>query len=248
MESNRLKSIREEILQMADIKYREFQIKLLPDTKNFIGVRLPDLRKLAKRIASEDAEGYLVISLIRGTEEELFEEIMLQGMVIGYMKADISDIFAYAEIFIRKMNNWSVCDSFCSGFKHALTYPERTWEWLKAFWTSEDEFQARFGIVMLLDYYINDKYIRELFPIFDSVKQESYYVEMAVAWAVSICYIKYPELGMEYLRKNKLNDFTYRKALQKITESRCVSIEEKEIIKKMRKKENGGQQKWTKRL
>ncbi len=248
MESNGLSGIREEILKMADAKYREFQIKLLPDTENFVGVRLPNLRKLAKRIAAFDAEGYLKVSLKKRPEEELFEEIMLQGMVIGYMKGDISDIFSYTEVFVKKIDNWSVCDSFCSGFKHALSYPEKTWEWLKGFWSSGDEFQARFGIVMLIDYYINDKYIRRLFPIFDSVKQKGYYVEMAVAWAVSICYIKYPDLGMEYLRKNKLDDFTYHKALQKITESLCVPAKEKEMIKKMKRRENGGRQEWTERL
>ena len=243
MESYDLSGIREEILRMTDEKYRKFQKKLLPDTENFTGVRLPNLRRLAKRIAKKDTESYLKASLERNPKEELFEEIMLQGMVIGYMKGDISDIFSYAERFICKIDNWSVCDSFCSGFKHALTYPEETWEWLKRFLTSEAEFTARFGVVMLLNYYVNDKYIRELFLIFDSVRQESYYVEMAVAWAVSICYIAYPELCMKYLLENRLNDFTYHKALQKITESRCVSTEDKEKIKKMKRRQNGGAEK-----
>ena len=168
--------------------------------------------------------------------KELFEEIMLQGMVIGYMKGDISDIFSYTEKFVPKIDNWSVCDSFCSGFKHALEYPEKVWEWLEGFWSSEEEFKARFGMVMLLDYYINDKYIKELFPIFESIRQGNYYVDMAIAWAISICYIRYPKLCMGFLRESRLNDFTYHKSLQKIVESRCVSAEEKERIRKMRRK------------
>lgn len=236
MENYNLYNIREEILRMADDSYREFQKKLLPGTENFIGVRLPHLRRLAKRIAKEDGEAYLKASLEKESKEELFEEIMLQGMVIGYMKGNISDIFSYTEKFVPKIDNWSVCDSFCSGFKHALEYPEMVWEWLKGFWSSEEEFKARFGIVMLLDYYINDKYIKELFPIFESIRQGNYYVDMAIAWAISICYIRYPKLCLGFLRESRLNDFTYHKSLQKIVESRCVSAEEKERLRKMRRK------------
>lgn len=234
MKEYSLDNIREIILEMSDEKYRNFQKKLLPDTENFIGVRLPDLRRLAKRIAKKDAEQYLEVSLDKKASEELFEEIMLQGMVIGYMKGNISDIFSYAEKFLPKIGNWSVCDSFCSGFKHALVYPEKTWEWLKGFFVSKEEFTLRFAVVMLLNYYVDDEHIEKLFPIFDTVRHEGYYVKMAVAWAVSICYIQYPELCMDYLKKNNLDIFTYRKALQKITESRCVTAEEKKEIKKMR--------------
>lgn len=236
LELEKINIVREKILAMSDEKYRDFQKKLLPDTENFIGVRLPDLRKLAKEIAKEDAEGYLAASLKRKPSEELFEEIMLEGMVIGYMKKGISDIFSYAERFVPKIDNWSVCDSFCSGFKHALAYSERTWKWLEKFFSSKEEFAVRFGVVMLLNYYVNDTYIHKLFPIFDSIHHEGYYVKMAAAWAISICYMKYPELCMAYLQENKLDDFTYHKALQKITESQCVSEEEKRIISGMKKK------------
>lgn len=231
-----LEETKEEILSFQDEEYRNFQIKLLPDIKNFAGVRLPKLRKIAKRIAKENGADYLELVLDRCSEEELFEEIMLQGMIIGYMKTDISDIFSYTEKFVPKIDNWSVCDSFCSGWKHVNDYPEETWKFLQTYLKSEKEFEVRFGIVMLLNYYINEEYIKELFLVFDTVKQESYYVKMAVAWAISICYIKYSKLCIEYLNNNDLDNFTYHKALQKITESRCVSKEEKEKIRKMKRK------------
>ena len=230
-----LDSIREEILSMTDEKYREFQIKLLPDTKHFTGVRLPQLRKLAKRIVKQDGAGYLDVALNRQPQDELFEEIMLQGMIIGYMKEDISDIFSYAERFVPKIDNWSVCDSFCSGFKHAMVYREEVWEWLGWFFKSEQEFEVRFGVVMLLNYYIDEEHIDRLFAIFEAIRQEGYYVKMAVAWAVSICYVKYPDQTMNYLYRSKLDDFTYNKALQKIVESRCVSEQEKMQIRGMKR-------------
>lgn len=229
-----LDSIREELVSMADEKYRVFQSKLLPGTNHLIGVRLPELRKLAKRIAKEYGATYLDVALARQPEKELFEEIMLQGMIIGYMKEDISDIFSYTERFVPKIDNWSVCDSFCSGFKYAVTYREEVWEWLQQFLEAEEEFAVRFGIVMLLNYYIDERYLERLFAIFDTVHQDGYYVKMAVAWAVSICYTKYPTQTMDYLKKNELDDFTYHKALQKIVESRCVSDQEKADIRLMR--------------
>lgn len=230
-----LDGIREEILAMADGQYREFQRKLLPEVKNYVGVRLPALRKLAKRIAKEDSAGYLETVFCREPEKELFEEIMLQGMVIGYMEDSIADIFSYTEKFLPKIDNWSVCDSFCSGFKHALDYQEQVFGWLGQFFVSDREFTVRFALVMLLNYYVDEGYIGQLFPIFDSVKHEGYYVKMAVAWAISICYAKYPEKCMRYLKENRLDDFTYNKALQKIIESRCVPAQEKEAIRGMKR-------------
>lgn len=236
MKISSLDSIREEILLMADEKYRQFQIKLLPDAEHFVGVRLHMLRKIAKRIARENGAEYLNVALARKPQDELFEEIMLQGMIIGYMKEDIFDIFSYAERFIPKIDNWSVCDSFCSGFKHAIEYREEVWEWLQPFLKSEEEFEVRFGVVMLLNYYIDDVHIERLLDIFESIRQQAYYVKMAVAWAVSICYVKYPQKTIEYLYRSQLNDVTYNKALQKIVESRCVSEKEKAEIRKMRRR------------
>lgn len=236
MEMNvRVEEIRKEIYDLADEKYREFQIRLLPGTGNFVGVRLPRLREMAKKIAKYEGEEYLRIALCRNPEEELFEEIMLQGMIIGYMKTDISDIFSYTERFIPKIDNWSVCDSFCGGLKHTVQYPLQMWEWLQRYLHSDEEFAIRFGVVMLLNYYICDSYINDLFPIFDEIHHEGYYVKMAVAWAISLCYGKYPKETTEYLNNSRLDDFTYHKALQKITELRSAGKAEKDMMKKMRR-------------
>lgn len=231
--------IRGRIYSMADEKYKEFQSKLLPDIKNYVGVRLPQLRKLAKEVTKKDAGQYLDAVLKRNPEEELFEEIMLQGMIIGYMKSDISDIFSFTERFLPKIDNWSVCDSFCSGFKHARNYPEQTWNWLQKYLNTDNgnqEYEIRFAVVMLLNYYVDEIHLPDLFMIFDRITYDAYYVKMAVAWAISVCYVKFPEASMKYLQNNKLDYFTYNKALQKITESLSVSVEDKSLIRSMKRK------------
>lgn len=223
--------IREQLFELSDEKYQRFQRKLCPDTDNIIGVRIPSLRKLAKEIAKGDWREYLKVA-----EDEYYEEAMLQGMVIGYSKADITEMLNYIQDFIPKINNWAVCDSFCSGLKYTKKNKDTLWEIINTYLHSKKEFEIRFAVVMLLGYYIEEKYIDKVLLLLDKVKHEGYYVKMAVAWTISICYIKFPGQTMKYLNTNSLDNFTYNKSLQKITESLRVDKETKVLIKGMKRK------------
>lgn len=139
------------------------------------------------------------------------------------------------EKFVPKIDNWAVCDTFCAGLKIIKKYPEDFWEFIGKYLKSDKEFEIRFAIVMILDYYINDKYIEEVLEILNNIKHEGYYVKMAVAWTVSICYIKFPKRTMKFLKECNLDNFTYNKSIQKIIESYRVENEDKEILKKMKK-------------
>ncbi|AUM94913.1 TPA: DNA alkylation repair protein [Clostridium botulinum] len=225
------KTIREQIFQLVDEDYQKFSSKLLPTTNNILGVRLPQLRKLAKVIAKEDWRKFLVNSDVK-----YFEEIMLQGLVLGYAKADIEEILKYVADFVPKIDNWSVCDSFCTGLKFTKNNMDRVWNFIQPFLYSNKEFEIRFGVVMLLDFYINDEYIDHVIKSIDTIKHPGYYAKMAVAWTISICYIKFSKQTMEYLKNNTLDNFTYNKALQKITESLRIDEETKTIIKSMKRK------------
>jgi 3-methyladenine DNA glycosylase AlkD len=225
------KMVRERIFELADEEYRQFHSALVPGTDNILGVRLPRLRELAKELAKGDWRDY-----IAAAQDEYYEEIMLQGLVIGYTKADIEEILCYVAAFVPKINNWAVCDSFCNSLKITKEHMARVWEFLQPYLLSREEYELRFGIVMLLSFYIEDKYIDRVLVLLDSVKHEGYYVKMAVAWAISICFVKYPEKTMVYLKKNTLDDFTYNKALQKITESFRVDKATKTMIRSMKRK------------
>jgi len=225
------KTIKEQLTELADPEYRQFSAALIPNIRNILGVRLPELRKLAKKIAKSDWRAYLAQA-----ENEFFEETMLQGMVIGYAKADIEEILRYIADFVPKIDNWSVCDSFCSGLKFAKTNKRRVWDFLQPYLTSENEYDVRFGVVMLLQYYMDEEHIHSVLGLLDRVKHEGYYAKMAVAWALSICYVKFPEPTMAYLNNNTLDDVTYNKALQKITESYRVDQKTKALIRSMKRK------------
>lgn len=225
------KTIKQQLLELAEPDYQKFASALVPNVSGMLGVRLPLLRKLAKDIAKGDWRSYLA-----ATDSEYFEEIMLQGMVIGSAKVDLQEMLTYVELFVPKIDSWSICDSFCAGLKFTNRHKEQVWQFLQPYLKSNKEFELRFGIVMLLDFYIVEEYIERVLGLFDEVKHEGYYVKMALAWAISICYIKFPELTMDYLQQSQLDDFTYNKTLQKIIESRRVDQEAKELMRKMKRK------------
>ena len=224
-------NIREQLFELAEDEYKKFSSSLLPGIDNLIGVRLPALRKIAKQIAKKDWRSYL-----ENADEIYFEEIMLQGMVLGYVNDDIEDILGYIVDFVPKINNWSVCDSFCVGLKMTNKNKERIWFFLQPYLLSDKEFEVRFGIVMLINFYIDNDYIRLVLKQLDSIRHDGYYVKMAVAWAISMCYIKFEEPTLDYLKNNNLDDFTYNKSLQKICESLKVDKKTKVFIRGMKRK------------
>lgn len=223
--------IRERLIELTDEQYRQFHSKLVPGTDNILGVRLPHLRKLAQELAKSDWQTYIATA-----QDDYNEEIMLQGLVIGYVKGDIREILSYVANFVPKINNWGVCDSFCSSLKITKKHKLLIWEFLQPYLLSREEFQLRFGIIMLLNFYIEDEYIDRVLLLLDGAKHEGYYVKMAVAWAISICFIKFPQKTLSCLQKNTLDDFTHNKTLQKITESLRVNQETKTMIRTMKRK------------
>ena len=168
-------------------------------------------------------------------DNEYYEGIMLQGMLIGLAKEDFSTILEYIKCFVPKINNWSVCDTFCAGLKITKKHKQEMWDFIKIYLKSNKEFEIRFAIVMILDYYIEKEYLSKIFRIFNETKSEYYYVKMAVAWAISICLIKYYDETLEYLKNTNIDVFTYNKALQKGIESYRIDDIKKQTLRKMKK-------------
>lgn len=238
--------IRERLCALAEPEYREFSASLLPGVENILGVRLPKLRKLAGQLAARDWKGYADCLAKQGEGEKegtgagaCFEEIMLKGFVIGYAhdraKAPLSEILAETEAFLPLIDNWSVCDSFCSTMKIAREYPDEVWEFILPYFQSEKEFFVRFAVVMSLDHYIDPAHIHRLFSLYDSVRHPGYYAKMAVAWAVSMCYVRFPKETEGYLASCRLDDFTYNRAIQKTTESFRVDAQTKKRLRSMKR-------------
>ena len=226
--------IREKLFELQDLKYKEFHGGLCPGTENIIGVRIPVLRKYAKELISN----YKVEELLKSIGDEYYEEIMLKGILIGIVKEkDINKIFNYMEEFIPKIDNWAVCDVFCAGLKITKKHKNEMWKFIQKYIKSDREFEVRFAVVMILDYYIEEEYIESAFSIFNENKNEAYYVQMAIAWAISLCIIKYYDKTLKFLKSKecKIDNFTFNKSIQKAIESYRITDEKKAYLRTLKK-------------
>ena len=228
MENNQ---IRKKLEELSDEEYRKFHTGLCPKSSEILGVRVPILRNFAKEIVKEgNIEEYLENAL-----DSSYEEILLQGMVLGLWKTNIENFSKYLERFIPKINSWAVCDVSVAGFKITKKNMEYMWNFLQKYLKSNKEFELRFVIVMLLDFYITDEYIDKVLQILNNIKNDEYYVKMAIAWTIQVAFVKFPNETMKLLKNNKIDDWTYNKALQKIIESYRVDENTKNEIKKMKR-------------
>ena len=223
--------IRQDLFSMQDLKYKEFHGSLCPDMDNIIGVRIPKLREYAKELYKCNNLKDIKI------EDKYYEELVIQGILIGFQtKAPIEEVIKQVEEFIPKINSWAVCDTFCAGLKITKKYQTEMFKVIKEYLKSTQEYQVRFAIVMLLNYYINDQYIDQVLQILDNVKLDKYYVQMANAWAISICLIKYYNKTLDFLNTTKIDDFTYNKGIQKAIESYRITNEQKEYLRTLKRR------------
>lgn len=218
---------------LAEPAYGDFSGKLIPGfpRERILGVRLPLLRKIAVRMAAGDWEKSVVL-----LEDSCLEEVMLQGMIIGYgtKKLEFDRIRKWTDWFLPRITTWSVCDSFCSTLKAARRYPEEMWQYLLHCLESPQTYVIRFGAVMMLDYFTDREHLHQALAALEQVRHPDYYVQMAVAWAVSAYYAAFPEETEAFLAGCRLDGFTYRKTIQKICESRRTDSASRKRIRQLR--------------
>ena len=217
-----------ELKALQDLKYQKFHSSLLPGVQNIIGVRMPLLRKLAKEVLRGDWRSYLDSSVAE--PNTYYEEDIIQALLIGTSKLSLQERHDYIKEFVPKINNWAVCDLFCGTLKEAQWYPQEYWQMLMPYFNSSNAYDLRFASVMLLNHFTGDEFAEEALKLLDAIKHEDYYVKMGVAWAISIFYIKQPQLTLKLIKQNNLDDFTHNKVIQKIRESFRVSNEDKEML------------------
>lgn len=232
-----IQKVREQLIELADEKYKEFNQSLVPgETVPMLGVRLPKLRDIAKKIAKENGREYLSFLETQEKNSDIYhEELLLHGCIIGYLKCNNEERMELLDRFIPYINNWAVCDSSCMTYKFMKKETEEWFSYLMKYAESEKEYAIRFAVVCMLDHFISDEYIDRVLEVMKKIRHEAYYVKMAVAWAVSVCYVKFPEKTELLFTENCLDDFTHNKSIQKIRESYRVSKEDKERLKTLKK-------------
>ena len=198
--------------------------------ENYYGIRLPELRKIAKKIIKEKRYDFF------NEKHDSFEELTIHAYAIGYLKEDINTCLKYLNEFIPLVNHWSVNDSLCQNMKFARKYPQEVFAFLKTKKDSDNEWEIRVIAVTLLSHFLNDEYIDEVITILDGLKRPTYMSKMGIAWAFATIMAKYENKMFLYLENSSLDDWTYNKALSKMKESFRVSEQAKEKIATMRRK------------
>ena len=210
---------------MRDEKFRDFTSKLIPniDKELIIGVRVPDIRRLAKSLSEEERKKF-----ISELPHKYHEENMLHGVMLQLIKNDIGEVITETEKFLPYIDNWAVCD--ISQSKLLERYPDvvfgKVSEWAK----SEKTYTVRFAIDVLLQFFLDENFTPEVFALAKSIVSDEYYVNMALAWFWSFALIKRYEETLPIIESERLPEFVHNKAIQKARESYRISDERKQYL------------------
>jgi len=220
-----------ELYSLQDLKYKEFHSKLIMSDK-LIGVRTPELKRIAKVIARSNYEDFF-----KENRHELYEENLVHGLVLGYLKLNFNELKPLVDDFIPYIDNWAVCDATVANLKVYKKNKTKdiVFNEIKNYLKNDNPWINRFGYVLLLEYFIEEKYMDEIFELCENYK-DHYYVKMAIAWLVSMCYIKYKGRTITFLKKHKLDVWTHNKAIQKIIDSYRVDNMDKVILRGLKRK------------
>ena len=224
-----MNDIEKKLFELQDIKYRNFQTKLIPniDNNNVIGVRTPDLRKLAKKLVREDQYK----SFLNELPHQYFDENQLHAFIISEVK-DYSECITYINKFLPYVDNWATCDQMSPRvFKNNKdTLLVEIKRWLK----SNKTYTIRFGISVLMKHYLDENFKEEYLKMVSNIKSDEYYVNMMIAWYFATALAKQYEKTVTYLEKKKLDTWTHNKTIQKAIESYRITPKQKEYLRKLK--------------
>lgn len=222
-------NIKEELFALQDISYADFQAKLTPNIPRelFIGVRVPDLRKLAKKVAEEPETS----KFLKNLPHKYYDENMLHGLLISEIK-DYNACLVAVDEFLPYVDNWAVCDIMSP--KIFKKNKEALLEKIKEWTASEKTYTCRFGIETLMSHFLDDDFKPEYLEISLSVNSEDYYVKMMVAWFFATALAKEWDETIKYIEDNRLDTWTHNKTIQKACESKRITPKEKEYLKSLK--------------
>lgn len=218
--------IRERLFSMQDLKYRDFHLNLMPgvEKESVIGVRTPELRKFAKELFKEgDYETF-----INTLPHEYYDEMNLHGFILCEMK-DYDEVVKYIDKFIVYVNNWATCDLISpkKAFKKNL---DRLIIDIKKWMASDRTYTIRFGIEMLMSFFLDDNFKPEYLKMVSEVKSDEYYVKMMIAWFFATALAKQYDETIPYIEEKVLSDWVHRKSIQKAKESFRITSEQKAYL------------------
>ena len=226
--------IQKELFSLQDKEYMKFLSKLTPNVSEntIIGVRIPEIRKLAKKLVkNNEYEDFL-----KELPHKYYDENLLHGAIISESK-DCEDCIELLDNFLPFVDNWAVCNTISPKIfkKNKKELIEKIKEWSQ----SDKTYTCRFGVEMLMTHFLDEDFKKEYLEMVADIHSEEYYVKMVVAWFFATALAKQWDYAVIYLENNRLDVWVHNKTIQKARESLRISLEKKEYLKKLKRgKEN----------
>lgn len=221
------------LFELRDEKYADFQAKLTPtvDPSLFIGVRVPEVRKLAKKLTKNSEAEELVREFLSSLPHKYYDENMLHGLLISEIK-DYDRCIEETERFLPYVDNWAVCDIMSPKVfrKHKEELLHKIKEWAE----SGETYTIRFGLEMLMSHYLDDDFKAEYLEIPAAVKSGEYYVNMMIAWFFATALTKQWDSAIPYIEGAKLETWTHNKTIQKAIESYRITDRQKQYLRTLK--------------
>ncbi len=226
-------NIRIELFKMKDEKYKDFQSKLIPniDQSNVIGVRTNKLRNYAKELVKNNNH----FSFLEKLPHKYFDENQLHAFIISEIK-NYNECISYLNKFLPYVDNWATCDQMSPKIFKKNT--DELIEQINVWINSKETYTIRFGIGILMHYYLDDNFKDKYLYLVSKIKSNEYYVNMMRAWYFATALAKQYEKTIKIIEDKKLDIWTHNKTIQKAIESYRISKEQKEYLKGLKRKDN----------
>ena len=226
-------AIDQKLRALADSDYKAFNQKIIPTGYEVLGVRMPALKKLAKEIAADPG----VEVWLENADYITYEHVLLYGLVLGQLKKPgLKTVFRYLDPLILRFDNWAHVDTIISSLKLFRKYPDEVLAHFLPLKTHEGEFVKRTFAIVMMDYFMTDTHIDTALKHLVEVPQGQYYVDMAIAWALSLGLVKYYNKTVPLLEKPVFSKFVHNKAIQKARESYRITPGVKEQLNALKVK------------
>lgn len=217
------------LFALQDLKYKAFNSKLMPTvgSESVIGVRTPELRKLAKELAQNES----IEDFLRALPHRYFEENQLHAFIISSLK-DFESMLYELECFLPYVDNWATCDQMNPKIfkKHLPELLKKIKIWIR----SDKTYTVRYGLNMLMTYFLDNEFKPEYLELAACVKSEEYYINMMIAWYFATALAKQYDEALVYLTGNRLDKWVHNKTIQKAVESFRITQEQKEYLRTLR--------------
>ena len=220
-----------ETLAQGNETYAAFNKRIVNTKMPVIGVRVPDLRRLARRLAPD--MGAADISKLLTAKNKSFDYVLLCGLLITHARLDDQTMIDLAKQYLPHVDSWAHIDVFVE--KKRRFAGEVWWDFALECLQNEDEFTVRYGVISLMTNFLDEAHIDQVFAVLRNVKHDGYYVKMALAWLYATAAVNFFELTLAELEDEHIDTWTRNKAYQKMRESQRFTPEQQAVILKKKK-------------